>query len=101
MKPKKIKARKMWGSAIATPTVLLFSTKTTSSVFSGSRIAPVAVLPADAASVEAMVEQMAQAAYHCAHPKTKLPPIDRLLGEAYRKIARAALAAIGIKGGKL
>ena len=88
---KKIKARKMWGSTTVTPTVVLFSTEDSGSVFNGSRIAPFYVLPSDAASVEAMVDQ-------ANHGIMSLS--DGCSGVTSRDMARAALAAIGIKGGK-
>lgn len=82
-KTKEIKARKMWAFAhlacyAQRLAALCYCRKTT----------PVFVLPADAASVEAMVEQMAAA-------------IDPSVYDACSiKAARAALAAIGIKSSK-
>ena len=57
------------------------------------------VLPADDASVERMMEQMALAAYRCNRPDRKSLPIAGILADAYRCEARAALASIGVKGG--
>lgn len=95
MKTKKIKARRMWGSAIECPNVFLYGIKNSGHAFVGEASVPKYVLPADAAIVEAMVEQGAKALaeYNTA------PGKELVLVACDVAIARLVLAAIGIKGG--
>ncbi len=98
VKAKKIKARKMWAFAhlacyAQRLAALCYCRKTT----------PVFVLPADDASVESMVEQMARALFSDTY-KNYLHFNPSLFEAAkeyernfYKAQARAALAAIGIK----
>ncbi len=103
MKHMKIKAQRYW----RTPNSLrIYGTKKTAKYYSGfaaDKVAPVYVLPADAASVEAMVEQMAEMIFCTdATDDRGINLFNDLSGswqEHYRTNARAALAAIGIKGG--
>ena len=83
MKTEKVKARKMWRSA-------------TGSVWEGKDFAkmsgnlepkPVFTLPADADSIERMVEQMARAMQDAHAVQTVM---------TFPQLARAALAAIGV-----
>jgi len=89
-KTKAVKAVKMWkaeGGSYAYPN------KKCAQYFSGFQapsVKPVALLPVDAASVEAMIEKMAKAM----HEENKFYQWGDM-----EKFARAALAAIGIKGG--
>lgn len=90
----KIKAQRYW----RTPNSLrIYGTKKTANYYSGfaaSKLAPVYVLPADAASVERMVEQMARAFAPNSVPWDHLGYEKQVL---FIEKARAALAAIGIK----
>lgn len=95
-KPKKIKARRYW----KTPTsLLLHKNKRAAQYFSGfdaKHVIRTYVLPADAASVERMVEQMAKAWCENAVPWDH---IGYGAQQIRLKMFRVALAAIGIKGG--
>lgn len=97
MKPKKIKAKRYWRRPHS---LQLYGTKEIAQYYSGFaalEVAPVVVLPADAASVEAMVEQMAKAM------SSNAIPWDHIgYGAQQARLAamRAALAAIGIGGAK-
>lgn len=92
----KIKARKYWRRP---DSLNLHEARKTAQHFSGFEakyIESVCLLPADAASVEAMVEQMAKAM------SSNAIPWDHIgYGAQQARLAamRAALAAIGIKGG--
>ena len=91
MKTKKIKARKMWGSE----TDLFRSRESATQESLPWKPDTYFVIPADAASVEAMVAQGAKAIaeYNTAPGKeVMIIPCDVA-------IARIVLAAIGIKGG--
>ena len=88
MKPKKIKARKMWGGPKLANVYLLRKHAEYYSGFSASKVAPKFVLPADAASVERMVEQIRERWDDGTTPCSA------------KDLAIAALAAIGIGGAK-
>lgn len=92
---KKIKARRYWQRP---KNQYLYESQKVAQYYSGfaaDKVAPVFVLPADAASVERMVEQMAEVIRG-----QKMCDIHPALREVLQEQARAALAAIGIKGGK-
>jgi hypothetical protein len=80
---KKIKAKRYWKTACGS---YLYADKKSAQYFSGfhaGQVAPVTVLPADADSIERMVNQIV-----LAMSKTDGTGVD---------LARAALAAIGVK----
>ena len=82
MSAAKVKARKMHSTEVRTHCVILFGNRSSALAFHGNP-KPFYVLPADADSVEAMVEQMVEA----------MREVD---GNG-TDFARAALAAIGVK----
>lgn len=85
VKAVKIKARKMWAYGdVATKT---FKVAKYFAGVHGVKCSPAAMLPIDAASVEAMVEQIKKAW------------IDSPESDHIDDMARTTLAAIGIKGG--
>lgn len=96
-KPKPVKAKRYYKTENGT---LLYPTLKQAQYFSGfnaPNVAPVAVLPCDKASVDAMVEQVAVGI-----SSNKWVVWDDVTEEVkigFRLRARAALAAIGIKGG--
>lgn len=96
MKPKKIKARRYWKYVDGN---YLFTNRL--ELYRGAKVESGYVLPADAASVEAMVEQMAEMIFCTdATDDRGINLFNDLSGswqEHYRTNARAALAAIGIK----
>jgi hypothetical protein len=86
MKPK-VKAKRYWKTASGS---YLYPDKKAAQYYSGfhsAKVTPVAVLPADAESVAAMVEQVKKAW------------LDADESEHIDDMARITLAAIGIKGG--
>lgn len=86
MKARKIKAKRYWKTSSGT---FLHPDKKSAQYFSGfnaAEVAPVVVLPADAASVERMVVQITVEWMKGGH-------------HSVYDLARSALAAIGIKGG--
>ena len=88
MKTKKIKAKRYWKTASGT---FLHPAKKSAQYFSGfnaAEVAPVVVLPADAGSVEAMVDQ--------ANIGITMSLSDGRSGVTSRELARAALSSIGI-----
>ena len=90
MKPKKIKAAGYWKSASGS---YLYPDMKSAQYFSGfnaDKIQPVAVIPCDKASVDAMIEQMAKTM----HAENKFYQWSDM-----EKFARAALASIGIMKG--
>ncbi len=82
MSAEKVKARKMYSTEVRTHCVILFGNRSSALAFHG-RPTPFYVLPADADSIERMVTQMV-----LAMSKTDGTGVD---------LARAALAAIGVK----
>ena len=88
MKTKKIKALKMWGGRNN-----LYSTYYAGEGVYGKITRTKYVIPADAASVEAMVEQMAQSMSSSAVPWDH---IGHGAQQVRINMIRAALAAIGI-----
>ena len=89
-KTKAVKAVKYWA---APESINLYQSRKEALYFSGfhaPKVKPVALLPVDAASVESMTEQMAKTM----HAENKFYQWSEM-----EKFARAALAAIGIKGG--
>jgi hypothetical protein len=87
-KTKAVKAVKYWA---ATESINLYRSRNEARYFSGFHaptVKPVALLPVDAVSVEAMIEQVKVALFeNCGR------------GSENIDFARVALAAIGIKGG--
>jgi hypothetical protein len=110
MKTAKVKAKRYWKTAAAKlgggRGIYLYADKKSAHYFSGfnaAKVKPVAVLPADADSIERMVEQMARALFADTY-KNYLHFDPSLFNELreyernfYKAQARAALAAIGVK----
>ena len=89
-KTKAVKAVKYWA---APDSINLYRSRKEARYFSGfyaPKVKPVVLVPVDAKSVDAIVEQMAKAM----HEENKFYQWGDM-----EKFARASLAAIGIKGG--
>jgi hypothetical protein len=87
MKTKKIKAKKMYGGQIDTPTVVLYGTKNTGHAFVGKASTPAFILPADIDSILRMTTQAAEGLHAHMLTNKEWSPYE---------LTRAALSAIGI-----
>ena len=101
MSAAKVKARRMWGPKELLVGAVFCISRALRRTYAKRGVTPYYVLPADADSIERMVEQMARAMcgndFSNEGDGAKLYLLDDWRAESYRDQARAALAAIGVK----